>query len=44
LPTGLVAAKALGAKGAELVRHATSADITGDRSGYVVGYAGIRIF
>jgi AmmeMemoRadiSam system protein B len=44
LPSGLAAAKALGAKGAEVVMRATSADISGSTSGYVVGYAGIRIF
>lgn len=38
----LVAALALGAKEAELVRHATSGDVTGDFSG-VVGYAGILV-
>jgi len=36
----LVAALDLGAKKVELVRHATSGDITGDRS-EVVGYAGL---
>ncbi len=36
----LIAAKLLGATKAELVKHATSGDITGDFSG-VVGYAGI---
>jgi AmmeMemoRadiSam system protein B len=38
----LVAALALGAKQAELVRYATSGDASGDYS-QVVGYAGIRI-
>jgi AmmeMemoRadiSam system protein B len=38
----LIAANLLGAKRAELVRYATSADITGDRD-QVVGYAGIII-
>jgi hypothetical protein len=38
----LIAAKLLGAKEAELVKHATSGDITGDFSG-VVGYAGIIV-
>ncbi len=38
----IVAARALGAVKAELVRYATSGDVTGDDSG-VVGYAGLRI-
>ena len=38
----LLAAGELGAKKAELVKHATSGDVTGDFSG-VVGYAGILI-
>jgi AmmeMemoRadiSam system protein B len=38
----LVAAKLLGAKGAELVEYQTSGDVTGDY-GSVVGYAGIII-
>jgi len=38
----LTAALELGATGAELVRYATSGDVTGDRSS-VVGYAGILI-
>jgi hypothetical protein len=38
----LTAACALGAKDAELIRYATSADITGDRE-EVVGYAGIVV-
>lgn len=38
----LIAAKVLGAKGARLVKHATSGDVSGDYSG-VVGYAGIII-
>jgi len=36
----LIALKALGAKNAELVKYATSADVSGDRS-QVVGYAGM---
>ncbi len=38
----LAAAKKLGATRAELVKHATSGDVTGDYSG-VVGYAGIVV-
>lgn len=38
----LVAALALGAREAELVRHATSGDVSGDFAG-VVGYAGIVV-
>ena len=38
----LVCSKARGAKKAELVRYATSGDITGDYSS-VVGYAGIMV-
>jgi MEMO1 family protein len=38
----LTAAKLLGAKSAELVKYATSGDISGDRKA-VVGYAGIAI-
>jgi AmmeMemoRadiSam system protein B len=38
----IVASKDLGAKKAELMKHATSGDITGDYR-EVVGYAGIRI-
>jgi hypothetical protein len=38
----LTAAKQLGAKSAELVRYATSGDISGDRK-MVVGYAGIVV-
>ncbi len=38
----LAACRALGAKGAELVRHATSGDVNGDYE-RVVGYAGIVI-
>jgi hypothetical protein len=38
----LTAARALGAREAELIRYATSGDVTGDRS-YVVGYAGIIV-
>ncbi|MEO2082975.1 MAG: AmmeMemoRadiSam system protein B [Desulfurobacteriaceae bacterium] len=40
---GIVAAKLLGAKGAELVSYRTSGDVTGDYS-QVVGYAGIIIY
>lgn len=40
--TMLIAANALGAGSAELVRHATSGDINGDY-GHVVGYASILI-
>jgi hypothetical protein len=36
----IIAAKALGAKNAKLLRHATSGDVTGDFSA-VVGYASI---
>ena len=39
----LTAAKDLGAQNAELVKYATSADASGDRSA-VVGYAGIIVF
>jgi hypothetical protein len=38
----LTAAKALGAKSAELVKYATSGDVSGDRD-MVVGYAGIVV-
>jgi len=38
----LVAAKALGARRAELIRYATSGDVTGDDR-QVVGYAGLRV-
>lgn len=38
----LYAAKALGAKSAELVKYATSAEVSGDY-GHVVGYAGVVI-
>jgi len=38
----LVAARALGARQAELVRYATSGDVTGDRSS-VVAYAGLVV-
>jgi AmmeMemoRadiSam system protein B len=38
----LTAAKALGAKAAELIKYATSGDISGDRN-MVVGYAGIAV-
>jgi AmmeMemoRadiSam system protein B len=37
------AAKALGAKNAELVKYQTSGDVTGDMDS-VVGYAGIIIY
>lgn len=39
----LFAAKALGAKKAELLRHYTSGDITGDYSQGVVGYASLSV-
>jgi AmmeMemoRadiSam system protein B len=39
----LIAAKKLGAKKAELIRHATSGDVTGDYDS-VVGYASFVIF
>lgn len=39
----LTALRAMGARHAELVRHATSADVTGDKS-TVVGYAGMIFF
>ena len=38
----LTAAKMLGAKSAELIKYATSGDISGDRE-HVVGYAGIAV-
>ncbi len=38
----LTAARLLGAEKAELIRYATSGDVTGDRS-HVVGYAGIIV-
>lgn len=38
----LTAAKVLGAKSAELIKYATSGDISGDRD-HVVGYAGIAV-
>jgi AmmeMemoRadiSam system protein B len=38
----LTAAKALGATQAELIKYATSGDVSGDRD-WVVGYAGIAI-
>jgi AmmeMemoRadiSam system protein B len=38
----LTAARQLGAKSAELVKYATSGDISGDRD-MVVGYAGIVV-
>jgi len=44
LPSGLAAAKALGATNAELVKYSNSAEITGKTGGYAVGYAGIRIY
>lgn len=40
--TMLTAVRALGAREAELVRYATSGDVTGDRTA-VVGYAGILV-
>ena len=39
----LTAARAMGATGAELVRYATSGDVSGDRD-MVVGYAGIAVY
>lgn len=39
----LTAAKRLGAKAAELVKYATSGDVSGDR-GLVVGYAGVVVW
>ncbi len=39
----LIAAKKLGANHAELIRYATSGDVSGDR-GMVVGYAGIVVY
>ncbi len=39
----LTAARKLGATGAELIRYATSGDVSGDRD-MVVGYAGIAVF
>jgi MEMO1 family protein len=38
----LTAARQLGAKSAELVKYATSGDVSGDRD-MVVGYAGIAV-
>jgi AmmeMemoRadiSam system protein B len=38
----LIAAKKLGAKSAELIKYATSGDISGDRN-MVVGYAGVLV-
>jgi hypothetical protein len=38
----MTAARQLGAKRAEVIRYATSGDITGDRE-EVVGYAGIAV-
>ena len=38
----LTAAVSLGAKSAELVRYATSGDVSGDRE-MVVGYAGVAV-
>jgi AmmeMemoRadiSam system protein B len=38
----LTAARQLGAKSAELVKYATSGDISGDRD-RVVGYAGVVV-
>ena len=40
--TMMVAAKQLGASRAELIRYATSADVSGDYD-WVVGYAGIVV-
>jgi hypothetical protein len=39
----LTAARRLGANRAELIRYATSGDVSGDR-GQVVGYAGIAVY
>ena len=39
----IAAVKALGARGAELVKYATSGDVTGDQTS-VVGYAGLIIY
>lgn len=39
----ICAAKALGAKKAELVKYQTSAEVTGDNSS-VVGYAGVLLY
>jgi hypothetical protein len=39
----LTAARRLGANRAELIRYATSGDVTGDRA-QVVGYAGIAVW
>ena len=38
----LTAAKKLGAKSAELIKYATSGDVSGDRD-LVVGYAGVVV-
>jgi hypothetical protein len=38
----LVAARRLGASGAELIKYATSGDISGERDA-VVGYAGVAV-
>jgi len=40
--TMLAAARELGAKSAELVKYATSGDVSGDRE-MVVGYAGVVV-
>jgi AmmeMemoRadiSam system protein B len=40
---GIIAAKLLGARNAELIRYGTSGDVNGDYS-HVVGYAGIVIY
>jgi len=40
--TMLIAARHLGAKSAELIKYATSGDISGDRD-QVVGYAGVVV-
>jgi len=39
----ITAAKLLGASKAELVKYATSGDVTGDNSS-VVGYAGVIVY
>jgi len=38
----LTAARRLGAESAELIKYATSADVSGDRDA-VVGYAGVIV-
>jgi len=37
-------ARLVGAKGVKVLAHATSADVTGHRGGYVVGYGAIALF